>query len=99
MDILLQNTKIDQRVWLHIHNVLVFLRRIRNQCHHLRYLNYPILLKCNFFIFSPSKSMIIGLFAELKSLSTRTALATGDVVVCGTVGVVITGDVVLSKQE
>ena len=41
----------------------------------------------------------MGLFAEFLVLSTRTAFATGDVVVCGTVGVVTAGEVVVSKQE
>ena len=43
--------------------------------------------------------MIIGLFAAFEVLRTRTALDTGEVVVCGTVGVVTAGDVVVSKHE
>ena len=40
----------------------------------------------------------MGLFVILEVLSTRTALAAGDEVVCGTVVVVTAGDVVVSKH-
>ena len=60
-----------------------------------RFLRVCYLLKVHL----PLKSMIIGLFAALVVLRTRTALATGEVVVCGTVEVVTAGDVVVSKHE
>ena len=40
----------------------------------------------------------MGLFEALEVLSTKTALVTGDVVVCGTVAEVTARDVVVSKH-
>ena len=63
-------------------------------------LQFEFLIEDTLIIWSnlPSQSITMGLFAALYVLRTKTAFVAGDVVVAGTVAVVISGAVVVPAQ-